>query len=338
MSAEVIDVEAAEIVPVGQVSIYRSSDAQAQLEEAKERAKVLVQVVQDQGLARSFGGGRPHVQVEGWQFLASQFGLIPDIEWSRQLPDGVGWEARAALRRLSDGVVIAHGDAECRRDESNWQSRDSYALRSMAQTRAVSKVCRIALSSVMVMAGFAATPAEEAEATEITADDPHCPACLAVNGELVGVWQNDKSPFWKCKNKPADCAGASPDKNGKLWSWSGWHESYENSAEEWLVDNNYQTEVVIRERSNYWPWVLTEIMETLGLGDQAEAKPMAKAGLASVVYDNKVDLAAIFDTPPSGDLSDDDLAVVAQNLTAGEAQLVVSTACEYASKPETAPL
>ncbi len=76
-------VETAEIVPVGQHSIYVSQDPVQQLEEARARAKVLVDVVTEQGLSKSFGGGRPHVFVEGWQFLASQFGLIPDIEWTK---------------------------------------------------------------------------------------------------------------------------------------------------------------------------------------------------------------------------------------------------------------
>lgn len=170
-TTEIIDVEEVEeVLPatvpqVGQVSIYRSQDPEKQLAEARARAAVLVDVVKEQGLAQSFGGGRkPHVQVEGWTFLASQFGLIPDIEWTRELEDG--WEARAQLIRLADGAVISHAEGECRRSEEKggkhrWKSANSYEIRSMAQTRATSKVCRNALSSIMVLAGFSATPAEE---------------------------------------------------------------------------------------------------------------------------------------------------------------------------------
>lgn len=239
--------ETAELVQVGQYSIYQSSDARAQLEEAKARAAVLVEVIKEQGLARSFGGGRPHVQVEGWSFLGSQFGLIPDIEWTKELDNG--WEARAAIVRLSDGVAISHGEAECRRSEGNWKNRDSYAIRSMAQTRAISKAFRNCLSSVMVMAGYAATPAEEMDgirterpqaAEPVSTGDPHCPACLAVNGELVGVFYNTKKPFWKCKNPADKCAGSETDKNGKAWAWSGWHENWQTSADEWLHDHGYE--------------------------------------------------------------------------------------------------
>ncbi|MCH8195956.1 MAG: S1 RNA-binding domain-containing protein, partial [Chloroflexi bacterium] len=219
----------------------------AQLEEAMARAAILVKVVTDQGLAKNLGGDRPHVSVEGWTFLASQFGLIPDVDWTKPLSNG--WEARVALRRLSDGAAISHAEAECRTAESNWKDADSYAIRSMATTRAVSKVCRIALSSVMVMAGFAATPSEEMSGSGFSAsgspvskpaspDDPHCPACLAVNGEMVGVSKHDSKPFWRCSNKADKCAGKREYK-GKDYSWSGWHNSFENSATEWLNDNGH---------------------------------------------------------------------------------------------------
>ena len=45
--------------------------------------------------------------------------------------------------------------------EENWQDRDDYALRSMAQTRATSKALRQPLGFVITLAGFDPTPAEE---------------------------------------------------------------------------------------------------------------------------------------------------------------------------------
>jgi hypothetical protein len=250
-AAEIIEVADAEIVPIGQVSIYQSTDPSDQLTEARARAAVLVEIVREQNLAKTFGSSpKPHVFVEGWQFLASQFGLIPDIESTNELEDG--WEARAALRRLSDGMVIAHADGECRRTEGNWKGRDSYAIRSMAQTRAVSKVCRIALSSVMVLAGFSATPAEDMThemaggadlPTPTSTDEPHCPACYARDGVLVPVYANSRKPFWKCSRSGDECAGAEVAK-GKKWSWSGWHESFERSRDEWNDNQPTNGEVV----------------------------------------------------------------------------------------------
>lgn len=78
----------------------------------------------------------------------------------------------------------------------------------------------------------------------VSEGEPHCPACMAVNGELVGVWENDKKPFWRCKNKPGDCAG-STESNGKQYQWSGWEQDWEKSAGVWLSDNGYSP--VVRE-------------------------------------------------------------------------------------------
>jgi hypothetical protein len=325
--------------PVGQVSIYASQDPAQQLAEARARAKILVEVVTEQGLALDLGGSKPHVNVEGWQFLASQFGLIPDIEWTKPLNNG--WEARCALRRLSDNVAISHAEAECRTSESNWANSDSYAVRSMAETRAVSKVCRVALSSVMVMAGFAATPSEEMSGagfsgsgssvdTPASPDDPHCPACLAVNGELVGVSEHTSKPFWRCSNE-ADKCGGKREYKGKFYSWSGWHKDLEKSSAEWLNDSGHAgpRTVEVGKRGNYWKWVLDEIGKTINTDDVDTRKAMARTALFEVIVDKNLDLAVALgekDYPNPEDLTDDHLAAVAVNLTADEAQLVVSAA------------
>jgi hypothetical protein len=325
LSEPALEPQEAEIVPIGQVSIYQSTDAMEQLNEARARAKVLVEVVNEQNLSKRFGSGaKPHVFVEGWQFLASQFGLIPEIEWTRELEDG--WEARAALRRLSDGAIISHGDGECRKGEPNWAKAQSYAIRSMAQTRAVSKVCRIALSSVMVMAGFNATPAEEMDGIKLTQNDPHCPACLDANGELVDLWQNDKKPFWKCKAKEK-CAAW----DGQ-YAWSGWHESWENSvadfrgtpitgaAETITIDPN--------ERTKRWDYIVPEVEATSGLVDKDDVATLVKLGLEKAVKDGRVDGEAILGGPVSEEPTADELRAIGDNLTLAEADAVVAAAVE----------
>lgn len=326
--------ETPEIVHVGQHSIYLSTDPADQLNEARARAKVLVEVVREQGLAKSFGGGKPHVFVEGWQFLASQFGLIPEIEWTRELDTGAGWEARAALRRLSDGQIISTAEAECRTAERNWKGRDSYAVRSMAQTRAVSKVCRIALSSVMVMAGFNATPAEEMDGvydqgqtdSPKSPDEPHCPACLDVNGELVGVWENDKRPFWKCKAKE-DCAAW----DGK-YAWSGWHESFENSVADWRggIVKDAPREVTIDplERTARSDYIVQNVMELAGLTNTTDAKVWVKPGLILAISDGSMDVAAALGGELGAEPTDEELRVVIANLTLAEADAVAAMAVE----------
>ena len=373
-TGDVVDVEdlattAAVVVqqqPVGQVSIYQSTDPADQLAEAQQRAAILVQVVQDQGLARVFGNStKPHVYVEGWQFLASQFGLIPDIEWSKELTDDkghpVGWEARAVLRRLSDGAEIAHAEGECRWDEGNWRNRPSYAVRSMAQTRAVSKVCRVALSSVMVMAGFSATPAEEMDGVTKssgrvrgstrgtggsappptqssvprsdpkTTDDPHCPACLDNLGILVGVTgPHDKRPFWRCTAKPTDCGGHRTY-NGKDYSWSGWHDTWENSVRDFrhqpIIDEP-RTAVFgdSGDRENQSSYIVSEIEKMLGLESKVDAEARVKPALVLAIEEGNVDAEAAIGGPPADPITDEELRVVITNMTLTEAEMVIAAA------------
>ena len=85
-------------------------------------------------------------------------GVFPVLEWTRKLDNG--WEARVEAKTLS-GAIVGAAEAECTRDERAWASRDDFALRSMAQTRATAKALRMPLGFVMTLGGFQATPAEE---------------------------------------------------------------------------------------------------------------------------------------------------------------------------------
>ncbi len=107
-----------------------------------------------------------HVLVEGWTLLGSMLGVFPVVVWSRPVLQGeqwVGWEARVEARTRG-GEVVGAAEAECLRDEKRWASADDYAIRSMAQTRAVSKALRGPLGFVIHIAGFNPTPAEEMHA------------------------------------------------------------------------------------------------------------------------------------------------------------------------------
>lgn len=339
---EVIDVAADDIEryqlvhqPIGQVSIYRSMDPNDQLAEAQARAAVLVEVIKSQGLSKSFGGGKPHVFVEGWQFLASQFGLIPEIEWTRELDSNKGWEARASLRRLSDGQVISNAEGECRRDEGNWKDRPSYAIRSMAQTRAVSKVCRVALSSVMVLAGYSATPAEEMEGwsapVQPTSEtDPHCPACLHELGTLVAVTgPHSKKPYWRCTADPKDCGGFRTY-NGKEYSWSGWRTDFKNSVEEYLggvvKDDPKTVTFTDTDRTQRSGYIVHEIMGLTGIVDRADAEALVKPGLVLAIDLKDVDANAALGGAISANPTDDELRAVVANLTLTEADAVIAAA------------
>jgi len=75
---------------------------------------------------------------------------------------GGGFIAVVELVRMSDGVVLSRASATAgAADDPPWNGRPRYQQRSMAITRATGKVCRLAFSWVMVLAGYSPTPAEE---------------------------------------------------------------------------------------------------------------------------------------------------------------------------------
>lgn len=127
---------------------------------ASEVAGVLAEIIDKRKLYKTIKGKR-HVYCEGWTTLAAMLGYLPFEVSNEDRPDG-RYISTTELRRLTDGFAIARATAECGGpDESLWQDREPYARRSMATTRSAGKVCRIALSWVMQLAGFEVTPAEE---------------------------------------------------------------------------------------------------------------------------------------------------------------------------------
>lgn len=158
---ETIEAEVAEImlpaVQAAPVNLFRTEEPVEIIRRATETATALATVLRAQNLTVKIQN-REHVRVEGWTLLGSMLGVFPVCEWTRKLEDG--WEARVEARTLA-GAVVGAAEAECLRTENTWKSRDDYALRSMAQTRATSKALRQPLGFVVSLAGFDPTPAEE---------------------------------------------------------------------------------------------------------------------------------------------------------------------------------
>lgn len=142
---------------------------------AAEIAAELAAVIDRQHLCTTIQG-RKHVNVEGWTTLGVMLGCVAR-EVSTTEHDGV-YVAVVELVRMSDGVCISRASAECG-EESPWNKRARYARRSMAQTRATGKACRLAFSWIMSLAGYEVTPAEEMppiEAEQDLAPPSHQPA------------------------------------------------------------------------------------------------------------------------------------------------------------------
>lgn len=122
--------------------------------------------------------GRKYVRVEGWQAIAIAHGCTGSARDVEVVQGGV--RAIGEVRRMSDGAVIAEAEGFVGEDEATWfggtvqaygktktlPKRPDYAIRAMAQTRAISRACRSAFAHVVVMmnAGLSTTPAEEVPA------------------------------------------------------------------------------------------------------------------------------------------------------------------------------
>ena len=105
--------------------------------------------------------GRKYVKVEGWQSIAAAYGCVASSTQVEKVEGGI--RAIGELKRISDGVLLATAEGFVGDDEKTWASRAEYAKRAMAQTRAISRVCRSAFAFVVVLidGNLSTTPAEE---------------------------------------------------------------------------------------------------------------------------------------------------------------------------------
>lgn len=128
---------------------------------------------------------RKYVKVEGWQAIAIAHGCTGSARDVEIVEGGV--RAIGEVRRMSDGALIATAEGFVGQDEPTWfggeaevwewgerrgervkvrkvlEKRADYAIRAMAQTRAISRACRSAFAHVVVLidSNLSTTPAEE---------------------------------------------------------------------------------------------------------------------------------------------------------------------------------
>ena len=146
-------------------NLFGVSEPAEVVRRASATATALAAVIKQKGLWTEISG-KAHVHVEAWTMLGSMLGVFPVVVWTRRLEELTpgaspsGWEARVEARTLG-GAIVGAAEAQCDRSEARWKSRDDYALRAMAQTRAVSRAMRAPLGFIVQLAGYDATPAEE---------------------------------------------------------------------------------------------------------------------------------------------------------------------------------
>lgn len=175
---QVVQQDAA-IVPVATAAVslgtLQAASAVALVQGAREMANALADVIERQRLATAIQGRR-YVKVEGWTTLGVMLGVVPR-EVGTVEQDGI-YTATVELVRIGDQGVISRASAECgsadeldRYGNPVWANRPRYARRSMAQTRATGKACRLAFSWIMALAGYEPTPAEEMPDSRQSEDD-----------------------------------------------------------------------------------------------------------------------------------------------------------------------
>lgn len=161
-------------------------------------------------------GGRKFLQVEAWQAIASAHNCFASIESVTKEPDG-GYSAVAVIKEATTGMELTRAEGYVGPDEPVWfggvirgrklPKRADFAIRAMAQTRAISRACRSAFAYVVVMinnahkTNFATTPAEE-----MVPDD-------AVEGDV------EPESKWAAEiDEMCRMYGADP---AKVWDWLG---------------------------------------------------------------------------------------------------------------------
>lgn len=151
-------------------TLYGTTDSELIVALATKQANALAEVVRKKNLISKISG-REHVRVEGWTLLGTFLGVYPVETFTRAIPEDwrergmekpEGYESRVEAR-TKDGGIVGAANGRVMFDETNWTNKPDYALASMAQTRAVSKALRMPLGFVVVLAGFEATPSEEAD-------------------------------------------------------------------------------------------------------------------------------------------------------------------------------
>ncbi len=161
---EVIDERA--LVRIEPQALIATYDPNEVIERASRQATALADIIEKRRLYTTIGP-KKHVSVEGWQTLGALNGLqayTERVEVARTEDGFIEALAVVSARRVGDGIAVAQAEGFCSTRESRWRGRDEYAVRSMAQTRATSKVFRQAMAWVMVLAGYEATPSEETPA------------------------------------------------------------------------------------------------------------------------------------------------------------------------------
>jgi len=154
-----------EIVKLGAIEATSPNDVVVR---ATGMAKTLADIIMSRKLFTTING-KKYVQVEGWSTLGAMMGVLPREVEVEERENG-DFEATVELIRTSDCAVVGRASSIVSSDEKLWKTRERYARRSMAVTRATGKAYRLGFSWIMSLAGYEPTPAEEMPVEEVRTD------------------------------------------------------------------------------------------------------------------------------------------------------------------------
>ena len=166
MAAELEEVVSGELVPAeASRTLFRTDDPAEVLEAAKSIAAVLGPALKANGMTQRIGQSE-HVKIEGWQTLGAMLGVTPHTIWSRPARRPGTGGRRASRPAPSTAAPVGSAEGMCSRNEKTWKRKEDQELRSMAQTRAMSKALAAPLRFIVTLSGLSGTPAEEATVPE----------------------------------------------------------------------------------------------------------------------------------------------------------------------------
>lgn len=173
------------VIPPSGVDTYRASTDAATL--CRDIVRQTASTIQ----------GKKYVAATGWQAIAVAHGCTASAVNVERV-DG-GFRATGQVRRMDTGAVIAEAEGFVGEDEPVWfggkdqrgkvyQKRPDFAIRAMAQTRAISRACRSAFAHVVVMIDkeLGTTPAEEVQGVY-----DHDPGLHVIGGNVPTVDAGD---------------------------------------------------------------------------------------------------------------------------------------------------
>jgi len=129
------------------------------IEVATKVAASLKRVIQSQDLAVKIGQSE-YVTAEGWEVLGTMLGCTPYVEEVVEIPTDhkAKFMYKATVSIRQGDTILSRASAMA---ERNNMQKDRPSVYSMAQTRALGKAYRMALSWIVKMADYEPTPAEE---------------------------------------------------------------------------------------------------------------------------------------------------------------------------------